>query len=260
VLENRRREAARREQLDDLREAMLAVNALSPWLEALDLSTGPLISIITATRNRPAFLQRACTSVIEQPYQNWEWLVVNDGKPKSVSHDADPRIIDLESGETGLPAARNIGLDAAAGEMIVYLDDDNILHRDWLRAVAVTSLQRRVDWGYGARVTQTPEVFHMWPDWPAIEFLPFDPVKLRKANYLDINAVFHRNDARVRFDPRTISHSDWDLVLGLLERFGPPMRVPAISCLYSTGAPGRLSRSAASHADVAYITHKHADS
>ena len=36
------------------------------------------VSIITRTKNRPQFLKRACESLINQTFKNYEWIIVND--------------------------------------------------------------------------------------------------------------------------------------------------------------------------------------
>ena len=50
----------------------------------------------------------------------------------------DPRIRTLSTPGSGVCAARNLGLDAARGDLIAYLDDDNLFDPQWLKAVALT--------------------------------------------------------------------------------------------------------------------------
>ncbi|HET9185978.1 MAG TPA: glycosyltransferase family A protein, partial [Solirubrobacterales bacterium] len=93
---------------------------------------GPAISVVLATRDRPQLLRRAIASVIGQRYGNWELLVVDDGSDPgtraAVEEFEDERMCLLEGPQSGLSAARNRGLDSAGGEIVCYLDDDNVMH------------------------------------------------------------------------------------------------------------------------------------
>ncbi|KYC34537.1 glycosyl transferase family A [Scytonema hofmannii PCC 7110] len=95
------------------------------------------LSIITATYNRPEQLNAiALPSLLDQTDYNFEWVVVNDGgNPEIreiVSHlktNFSLKYVEIKHSSTGfgLCHARNAGLEAATGELISYLDDDNNL-------------------------------------------------------------------------------------------------------------------------------------
>ena len=88
-------------------------------------------SIIIPTYNREILLKRALLSVIAQEYSNWECIVVddggNDGSADMVAGLEDERIKYYwkENGERG--AARNYGVSKASGEVVFYLDSDDII-------------------------------------------------------------------------------------------------------------------------------------
>ena len=95
------------------------------------------LSIITATYNRPEQFQAiALPSVIDQTDYNFEWVVVNDGgNPETreivsnLKTNVSLKYVEIQHSSTlfGLCYARNAGLEAATGELISYLDDDNSL-------------------------------------------------------------------------------------------------------------------------------------
>lgn len=88
----------------------------------------PLVSVIIPTRDRPALLRDALGSVGRQGYQRWEAIVVNDGgEPIAIPHELRDRAtgIDLRPGR-GVAHARNRALGAARGEIIAFLDDDDL--------------------------------------------------------------------------------------------------------------------------------------
>ena len=112
----------------------------------------PLVSIITPVYNAARWLPETFATVRAQTFSDWEQILVNDG-----STDASPELIDAAaaedprfrsmhtSGREGPSAARNLGLKAARGRFVAFLDADDL----WLPE----KLARSVDWmtthGYG---------------------------------------------------------------------------------------------------------------
>ncbi|MFC4455908.1 glycosyltransferase family 2 protein [Deinococcus sonorensis] len=92
----------------------------------------PLISVVIPTYRRPDLLmERSLPSALAQTYPNLEVIVVQDGGPDPetearLSALADPRVrhVILE-GNQGGATARNAGVQAAGGEWIAFLDDDD---------------------------------------------------------------------------------------------------------------------------------------
>jgi len=98
--------------------------------------TNPTVGVITRTKNRPILLKRALRSVLEQSYQDWLMVVINDGgDPEPVD-----RMVQLFSEETrnriqvihnqtslGMEAASNRGIQAIldqVGYVVIHDDDD----------------------------------------------------------------------------------------------------------------------------------------
>lgn len=101
-----------------------------------------LVSVVIPTYKRSEMLMRAIQSVLNQIYQNTEVLVVDDNEPndeyslatqeklKSIT-DSRVRYIQQEKHING-SAARNAGIDAAEGEYVAFLDDDDVWYPDKL--------------------------------------------------------------------------------------------------------------------------------
>ncbi len=89
-----------------------------------------LISIIIPTYNRAATVGRAVESVLAQTYPTCEIIVVDDGStdetPQVLASFAK-RIRTYSQPNMGRSAARNIGLNLAAGDYVVFLDSDDVL-------------------------------------------------------------------------------------------------------------------------------------
>ncbi len=93
----------------------------------------PKVSVIIPTYNRAEFLRRAIRSVLNQTYQDFEIVVVDDASTDKsrdvVSGISDERIRYIcHEVNKGCPAARNTGVTNSRGEYIAFLDDDD----EWL--------------------------------------------------------------------------------------------------------------------------------
>ena len=94
----------------------------------------PLVSVVIPTFNHARFLGRAIQSVLDQTFQNWEAIVIDnhslDNTDEVVGTFTDPRITSLKIHNNGvLAASRNLGVRVARGEWVAFLDSD-----DWWAA------------------------------------------------------------------------------------------------------------------------------
>lgn len=101
----------------------------------------PLVSVVIATKNRPALLERAVKSVLLQSVADLEIIVVLDrDEPETMAMLGalrDERVRMYFNAEPAGPgAARNAGAGQARGEWIAFLDDDD----EWLP----TKLERQL--------------------------------------------------------------------------------------------------------------------
>ena len=94
---------------------------------------GKKFSIIISAYNIETYIERAIKSVLEQTFENYELIIVNDcSKDKTlekIQNFKDERIIIINNEKNvGLGAVRNIGIAKAQGEYIVHLDGDDALY------------------------------------------------------------------------------------------------------------------------------------
>lgn len=100
-----------------------------------------LISVVIPTV-RGKTLGHAIESVRRQSYENWELLVVTQGKDPSLdevvgkAQAADGRIRRIHLERCGISLARNAGVREARGEIVAFTDDDCEADRDWLTVMA----------------------------------------------------------------------------------------------------------------------------
>jgi len=96
------------------------------------LSNKPLVSVITVTYNHDNFIRECINSVLEQSYDNWELIIIDDGSIDTTeaiaSSYSDLRIRYVEQPHVGpyeLRATYNKGLALASGELIAILEGDD---------------------------------------------------------------------------------------------------------------------------------------
>ena len=97
--------------------------------------SAPTVSVILPAFNRERYLAGAIESVLGQTFADWELMVVDDG-----SSDATPAIINryhltyprkvkpIFQANAGVAAARNRGITAATGELVAFIDSDDLWH------------------------------------------------------------------------------------------------------------------------------------
>lgn len=89
----------------------------------------PKVSVIIPSYNRANYISEAIDSVLNQTYQDFEIIVIDDGSTdntKEVLSKYDNKIRYLYQKNSGASAARNLGINKAIGEYISFLDADDI--------------------------------------------------------------------------------------------------------------------------------------
>mgnify|MGYP000353681217 CR=1 FL=1 len=92
--------------------------------------TGPLVSVLLPTFNRPRYLHKALASALQQRYRNIQVIVINDGGQDVsdvVGSFNDARVVYIDRKENrGKAFSLNEALMQARGKYIAYLDDDDL--------------------------------------------------------------------------------------------------------------------------------------
>tara|TARA_B110000305_G_C19397304_1_gene618160 strand:+ start:276 stop:1124 length:849 start_codon:yes stop_codon:yes gene_type:complete len=94
----------------------------------------PLVTIITPIFNAQNFIAETIESVIDQTYQNWEMIIVDDCSTdnsrdivkKYEVKDSRIKLIELEVNFGGPARPRNVGLDISKGDYLAFLDADDV--------------------------------------------------------------------------------------------------------------------------------------
>jgi len=89
----------------------------------------PRISAIIPTYNNPAMLVQAVESVLAQTYHDYELIVVDDGSEPATREALEPymdRIRYIYQDNAGPSSARNRGIRESGGELLAFLDHDDL--------------------------------------------------------------------------------------------------------------------------------------
>ncbi len=114
-------------------------------------STGPEITVVVCTRDRPEALARCVGSLLDQEYRRFRILISDNSSEGATApavlrrYAGDSRMepVDVETlrvRRPGLSRARNAALAAAPGQIIAWIDDDEVADVYWLSEVATALL------------------------------------------------------------------------------------------------------------------------
>lgn len=178
----------------------------------------PAVSVIIPTYNRASYVLQAIESVRRQTFSDYEIIVVDDG-----GFDATRKLLVQYAGErflylradhnVGLAAARNLGIRAARGKFIAFLDDDDLWHPEKLFR-QIETFERTPDAALlhsGYRV--------IGPDGSARDVQPKARGRAYRQllawNSIAASSVIIRTDIapEIFFDERLSGCADWDLWL-----------------------------------------------
>lgn len=193
------------------------------------------VSVIVPCYNQAQYLDEALQSVLDQTYQNWECIIVNDGSPDETEVIAkqwvekDSRFVYLQKENGGLCSARNYGIEPAKGEFILPLDADDRIAPNYI-AIALDSFQEN----------STLKVVYSKADkfgnetgiW---DLRPFSLRAIAMENMIFCSAMYRKSDwERVGGYDINMIHGfeDWEFWIALLKNGGNVKRLDAIGFYY----------------------------
>lgn len=95
------------------------------------MNNKPVVSVIVPCYNQAQYLDECLQSILDQTFDNWECIIVNDGSPDNTDEivkkwlNKDSRFNYIKKENGGLSSARNTGIEIAKGEWILPLDSDD---------------------------------------------------------------------------------------------------------------------------------------
>jgi len=200
----------------------------------------PLVSVIIAAFQQPAFLNEALRSVAAQTYQNIETIVVDDasGEQYTSQYQIPPnaRLIVHERRGKAAAITRNTGISAATGHYLAFLDQDDVWVPQKL-AWQVEIMQSRPElvmtFGHFRWVERDLKEFADQIDPPELDGDPLRDMLFR--NYIECpSQVMIRRDAMEKiglFDPTIRGTAAWEFYIRAVAA-GPVVSDPRVMTLY----------------------------
>lgn len=111
----------------------------------------PKISVIVPVYNVEKYLYKCINSILEQTFNEFELILVNDGSTDNSGNICDEyaikdrRVIVIHKENGGLSSARNAGLDIAKGSYISFIDSDDWIARDMYETLFDVGLKNDLD-------------------------------------------------------------------------------------------------------------------
>jgi glycosyltransferase involved in cell wall biosynthesis len=134
----------------------------------------PLISVIMPVFNGQLFIAEAIKSIYAQNYSNLEILVIDDGSTDNSAKIAEQlgAIVFKQAQNTGIATARNRGLAEARGELITFLDADDL----WTKHKLKIQLRALEQYPYLHGIGGYAEQFFMDSSYDTIKHTHFLPI------------------------------------------------------------------------------------
>lgn len=186
-----------------------------------------VISVIIPCYNQGRYIDDAVYSVLNQSYQDFEIIIVNDGSTDRFTNDLlksynRPKCTVVHTRNKGLAAARNAGLKLATGDYIQFLDADDILHSEKFE-IQIKRLRQTSKYSLAYCDYFTSTEFNLKEEFPARYLSP----QFRSQDYvtelicswekemsipchcfLFSSSIFKNTD--ILFDEELPNHEDWE--------------------------------------------------
>jgi GalNAc5-diNAcBac-PP-undecaprenol beta-1,3-glucosyltransferase len=200
------------------------------------------ISVVIPTHKRPWFLERALKSIHGQRGNFVQIIVVSDildPETHAVAHQwlTDQDVFVRRSGESGPAESRNIGLQQAVGDYVIFLDDDDEICENSLKDLIQTSSfkENKLFRANGIRAVESR------PNGVGLliskEFAPYglalnEEFYVRNQIPLSCVCVPLLLAKSMTFDHHMTAYEDWDYLMRLFIREWPQYEELALATIY----------------------------
>ena len=204
---------------------------IPPWYRMAPPVSAPKITIVTPSLNQAAWLEGTIQSVLQQDYPHLEYIIQDggssDGSVEIIERYEQHIAISDSSRDSGQANALNKGFNRSSGEIMAYLNSDDMLLPGTLNYVAdFFNRHSEVDVVYGHRVLidETDREIGRWI------LPPHDDYVIRRCDFIPQETLFwsrriwEQTDGR--FDERFHFALDWDLILRFMNAGAKLVRLP----------------------------------
>ncbi len=183
-------------------------------------SEEPIVSIVVPSYNKGPFIEETIRSVLSQSYANIELIIIDGGSQdqthailEKYRHAVSRCVIESDEGQSD---AINKGISMAKGEIVGWLNADDLLYRDGIRAIVDafgSDPSIGVVYGAGAKIDIRGNEIK------PIDYRAFDPQLLRQLFYILQPCMYFKKDLFLRvggLNKGSYYAMDWELALKML--------------------------------------------
>ncbi len=186
----------------------------------------PLVTIITPLYNAEKYIAQTIQSVINQTYQNWEIIIVDDCSIDSSreivkqyeKNDSRIRLIQSETNFGGPARPRNIGIENAKGEYIAFLDADDVWLEEKLEKQLKVFKNNEVDIVHtlANKIDENSVMIGEFKNqrvFNKLKYILNQKNIIYYTNYINVNSVLMKRKGVIRFneDINLVAMEDWNL-------------------------------------------------
>ena len=185
-----------------------------------------LVSVIMPAYNAAGYIAESIRSVQQQSFEDWELLVIDDASKDGTSEIVealraeDSRIkLHVLPTNQGAGFSRNIGIKAATGDYISFLDADDLWKPHKIQTQLDLMKNENVQVCFSSYELIDERGKSLQKQIKALQFLPFK--KLKKANYIgNLTGMYNASELGKIFCPLIRKRQDWGLWLLAVEKAG----------------------------------------
>ncbi|MDP9562638.1 glycosyltransferase [Agrobacterium tumefaciens] len=193
-----------------------------------------LVSVIMPAFNRESTISASIRSVLDQTYRRFQLLVIDDGSTDKTieiveTFLTDDRVRLIRAAHGGVSAARNKGLENSSGELIAYLDSDNVWTANYLATMVGYMSSKGADVAYS-------QIEILNDSDRQIRGELYNRERMLKGNFIDLNVYCHLRsiyEEQGGFDESLRRMVDWDLIIRQTGVARNIAHVPFVGCKYT---------------------------
>lgn len=189
----------------------------------------PEVSIITPCYNSSPFLEETISSVMDQTFTNWEWLITDDQSTDNsveiIQKYKDPRIkLIIAKKNGGAGHARNLSLQKASGRFITFLDADDFWEPNFLEEMISFMKRENAEIAYSNYARCDENLVPQIEDFKADKEVDFNSL-LKTCRFSLLSSMYDSLRVGKEFFPEGSKREDHVMWLNLLKKIpnGKPL-------------------------------------
>ncbi|MDO4762889.1 MAG: glycosyltransferase family 2 protein [Flavobacteriaceae bacterium] len=206
----------------------------------------PEVSIITPSYNSAQYIEETIQSVLNQTFQDWEWLITDDNSQdqtskiiKKYNDDRIKLVVLNQNGGAG--NARNNALERATGRFITFLDSDDYWHSDFLEKMVSFMKINNIELAYSSYARCNENLEPILKDFKADKEVNFNNI-LQTCRLSLLSSMYDSQRVGKFFFPTESKREDHVMWLNLLKKISKGLALNETLAKYRM-REGSVSRS-----------------